>query len=80
MDWQSLQTNSENVVVCPVTGDHRTGSSQIRVVNIVDSAWERCFHWGNLVATHHSGNYLAYALTGTVLHLLSSFNCCHFIS
>ncbi|XP_057374740.1 enhancer of mRNA-decapping protein 4-like isoform X1 [Daphnia carinata] len=64
MDWQSVATNSsEEVVIYPVNGGHRSGSSQIKVKNIVDSAWDKSFHWGNLVATHFKGQYFAYALT-----------------
>lgn len=66
MDWQSVATGTKSdITIYPVTGNHRTGSSQIKVKNIVDSAWEKTFHWGNLVATHYKGNYFAYALTGT---------------
>lgn len=65
MDWQSVATkSSEDVVIYPVNGGHRSGSSQIKVKNIVDSSWDKAFHWGNLVATHCKGQYFAYALTG----------------
>ncbi|XP_046460109.1 enhancer of mRNA-decapping protein 4-like isoform X4 [Daphnia pulex] len=64
MDWQSVATkSSEDVVIYPVNGGHRSGSSQIKVKNIVDSSWDKAFHWGNLVATHYKGQYFAYALT-----------------
>ncbi len=64
MDWQSLPVTGECLTVIAAAGDHRTGSSQIKVKNIVDSAWAPTYHWGNLVTTHHSGQYFAYALTG----------------
>ena len=71
MDWQSMATNSsEEVVIYPVNGGHRSGSSQIKVKNIVDSAWDKSFHWGNLVATHFKGQFFAYALTGYFYQLL----------
>ncbi|KAK4023828.1 hypothetical protein OUZ56_009226 [Daphnia magna] len=64
MDWQSVATkSSEDVIIYPVNGGHRSGSSQIKVKNIVDSSWDKAFHWGNLVATHYKGQYFAYALT-----------------
>ena len=66
MDWQSVTTGtSEEIIVYPVNGGHRTGSSQVKVKNIVDSSWEKTFHWGNLVASHFMGEYFAYALTGS---------------
>ena len=64
MDWQSMATNSEDIIVYPVNGGHHTGSSQIKVKNIVDSVWDKTFHWGNLVAHHFKGQYFAYALRG----------------
>lgn len=84
MDWQSVATNSsEDVIIYPVNGGHRSGSSQIKVKNIVDSSWDKKFHWGNLVATHFKGQYFAYALTGACSHntcmhvftLLSKWSC-----
>ena len=66
-DWQTVATNaSEEVVVYPVNGRHQSGSSQIKVKNLVESVWDKSFHWGNLVATHFKGQYFAYALTGII--------------
>lgn len=67
MDWQSMPTNSDEIVVYPVRGGHQSGSSQIKVKNIVDSTWDKTFQWGNLVATHFKGQYFAYALKGNLL-------------
>ena len=70
MDWQSVTTrNSEEISVYPVNGGHRTGSSQVKVKNIVDSSWEKTFHWGSLVANHFKGQYFAYSVTGQLLLL-----------
>ena len=67
MDWQSMPTNSDEIVVYPVRGGHQSGSSQIKVKNIVDSTWDKTFQWGNLVATHFKGQYFAFALNGNLL-------------
>ena len=67
MDWQSMPTNSDEIVVYPVRGGHQSGSSQIKAKNIVDSTWDKSFQWGNLVATHFKGQYFAYALKGNLL-------------
>jgi len=67
MDWQSMPTNSDEIVVYPVRGGHQSGSSQIKVKNIMDSTRNKTFQWGNLVATHFMGQYFAYALKGNFL-------------
>lgn len=78
MDWQSVATkSSEDVIIYPVNGGHRSGSSQIKVKNIVDSSWDKAFHWGNLVATHYKGQYFAYALTGYFYKTLQVPDCTH---
>jgi len=43
MDWQSMPTNSDEIVVYPVRGGHQSGSSQIKAKNIVDSTWDKIF-------------------------------------
>ena len=63
---QSVATNSSEEVIFPVNGGHQSVSSQIKVENVVESVWDKSFHWGNLVSTHFKGQYFAYALTGII--------------
>ena len=60
----SVEIITNSVKVLPSSSNHQTGSSSLRVRNIVDYGWEHRYSIGRLVATHMSGSYIAYAVTG----------------
>lgn len=47
--------------------NHTSGSSAITTRNITNYPWDHHYLAGNLVAQHCSGDYLAYAIKGTVI-------------
>lgn len=55
---------AENVGIVPSSGDHVSGSSKVKLSNIVDYSWEEKFYPGQLLAVHMSGNYIAYSIKG----------------
>uniref|UniRef100_T1IHJ6 Uncharacterized protein n=1 Tax=Strigamia maritima TaxID=126957 RepID=T1IHJ6_STRMM len=60
---QSFDIYSQNVtVVVNSLNNHLSGSSRVRIKNIVDYGWEQKYYTGRLLATHLSGNYVAYSI------------------
>ncbi|XP_014259609.1 enhancer of mRNA-decapping protein 4 isoform X3 [Cimex lectularius] len=53
---------SEDVRVISSQGDHTTGSSKVKMHNIVDYSWEEKFYAGQLLAVHMGGKYFAYGI------------------
>uniref|UniRef100_A0A0A9WX41 Enhancer of mRNA-decapping protein 4 n=1 Tax=Lygus hesperus TaxID=30085 RepID=A0A0A9WX41_LYGHE len=53
---------STDVRIVSSPGDHVTGSSKVRMNNVVDYTWEEKFYSGQLLAVHMSGKYLAYGI------------------
>ncbi|XP_046688815.1 LOW QUALITY PROTEIN: enhancer of mRNA-decapping protein 4-like, partial [Homalodisca vitripennis] len=50
------------VSVTPSAGNHESGSSKVKVHNIVDYTWEERFHTGQLLAVHMGGVLIAYGI------------------
>ena len=50
------------VSILPSPGEHEVGSSKLKITNIVDYGWEHTYYTGQQVATHHSGDFFAYAI------------------
>lgn len=55
---------AENVIIIPSSGDHKNGSSKVKLSNVVDYSWEEKFYSGQLLAVHMGGNYIAYSIKG----------------
>ncbi|BES88647.1 Enhancer of mRNA-decapping protein [Nesidiocoris tenuis] len=53
---------STDVRIVSSTGDHVTGSSKVRMNNVVDYTWEEKFYSGQLLAVHMSGKFIAYGI------------------
>jgi enhancer of mRNA-decapping protein 4 len=58
----SAELFSRDVTIIPSSGEHETGSSKIKVKNVVDFSWEFRFYPGQLLALHLNGKYLAYGI------------------
>lgn len=50
------------ITVLPSTGEHVTGSSKVKLQNMVDYTWEERFYTGQLLAIHMCGKYIAYGI------------------
>lgn len=55
---------ASKVNVVPSPGDHESGSSKVKLHNIVDYTWEERFYTGQLLAVHIGGDYIAYGIKG----------------
>lgn len=40
---------------------------QVKITSVVNYAWEQRYYYGNLVAVHRDGDYVAFALKGKSL-------------
>uniref|UniRef100_T1I716 Enhancer of mRNA-decapping protein 4 WD40 repeat region domain-containing protein n=1 Tax=Rhodnius prolixus TaxID=13249 RepID=T1I716_RHOPR len=60
----SVPIISEDVTVISSTGVHVTGSSKVKMNNIVDYSWEERYYTGQLLAVHRDGKYIAYGIKG----------------
>lgn len=58
----TFEVVATDVVVAPSTGNHDSGSSKVKCMNIVDYTWEERFHTGQLLAVHMGGVYIAYGI------------------
>lgn len=65
---------AENVIVIPSPGDHKNGSSKVKLSNLVDYSWEERFYPGQLLAAHMSGSYIAYSIKGRSFLFVCMFN------
>lgn len=62
----SVLANSDVVTVVPSHGHHSSGSSKVKLTNVVDYTWEQRFYTGQILAVHISGKYIAYGIQGNV--------------
>ncbi|PNF32915.1 hypothetical protein B7P43_G01848 [Cryptotermes secundus] len=58
----SAEVFCEKVTIIPSSGQHETGSSKVKLKNVVDFSWELRFYTGQLLAVHVGGKYLAYGI------------------
>lgn len=58
----SYAVEGEQVTFICSPSDHTTGSSKVKIKNIVNFGWESKYYHGRLVAVHLFGVYFAYAL------------------
>lgn len=58
----SFGIHAQDVVIYPSSPLHSSGSSKVKIHNVVDYGWEQKSYIGRLVSVHLSGNYLAYSL------------------
>ncbi|XP_046677270.1 enhancer of mRNA-decapping protein 4-like, partial [Homalodisca vitripennis] len=58
----SVEVCATEVSVTPSAGNHESGSSKVKVHNIVDYTWEERFHTGQLLAVHMGGVLIAYGI------------------
>ncbi|XP_021913253.1 enhancer of mRNA-decapping protein 4 isoform X2 [Zootermopsis nevadensis] len=58
----SSEVFCEKVTIVPSSGLHETGSSKVKLKNVVDFSWELRFYTGQLLAVHVGGKYIAYGL------------------
>lgn len=65
----SSEVFCEKVTIVPSSGLHETGSSKVKLKNVVDFSWELRFYTGQLLAVHVGGKYVAYGIKGK-LHVL----------
>lgn len=65
----SSEVFCERVTIIPSSGLHETGSSKVKLKNVVDFSWEWRFYTGQLLAVHVGGKYVAYGIKGK-LHML----------
>ncbi|XP_054281595.1 enhancer of mRNA-decapping protein 4 [Macrosteles quadrilineatus] len=59
---EPFEVYATDVAVIPSQGTHDTGSSKVKLHNMVDYTWEERFYTGQLLAVHMSGVYIAYGL------------------
>jgi enhancer of mRNA-decapping protein 4 len=60
----SSEVFCEKVTIIPSSGQHETGSSKVKLKNVVDFSWEWRFYTGQLLAVHVGGKYIAYGIKG----------------
>ncbi|KAK9510735.1 hypothetical protein O3M35_005461 [Rhynocoris fuscipes] len=60
----SFPITCEEVKVISSSGAHATGSSKVKMNNIVDYSWEERYYTGQLLAVHRDGKYIAYGIKG----------------
>lgn len=60
----SQEVFATEVAVSPSSGTHDSGSSKVKLHNIVDYTWEERFYTGQLLAVHIGGVYIAYGIKG----------------
>lgn len=53
-----------DITVIPSAGGHDSGSSKVKLQNMVDYTWEERFYTGQLLAVHMGGKYIAYGIKG----------------
>lgn len=58
----SSEVFCEKVTIVPSSGLHETGSSKVKLKNVVDFSWEMRFYTGQLLAVHVGGKYVAYGI------------------
>lgn len=58
----SSEVFCEQVTIVPSSGLHETGSSKVKLKNVVDFSWEWRFYTGQLLAVHVDGKYVAYGI------------------
>ena len=61
-ECNSSEVFSENVTIIPSSGLHESGSSKVKLKNVVDFNWELRFYTGQLLAVHVDGKYVAYGI------------------
>ncbi|PSN46679.1 hypothetical protein C0J52_06384 [Blattella germanica] len=61
-DSNSTEVCCENVSIIPSSGLHESGSSKVKLKNVVDFSWELRFYSGQLLAVHVEGKYVAYGI------------------
>ncbi|XP_075211896.1 enhancer of mRNA-decapping protein 4 homolog Ge-1 isoform X2 [Lycorma delicatula] len=61
-DSHTVEICDTDVTIIPSAGDHSTGSSKVKLQNVVDYTWEERFYTGQLLAVHMAGKYLAYGI------------------
>ncbi|XP_069698744.1 enhancer of mRNA-decapping protein 4 isoform X2 [Periplaneta americana] len=61
-DSNSSEVFCEKVTIIPSSGLHETGSSKVKLKNVVDYSWELRFCTGQLLAVHVGGKYIAYGI------------------
>lgn len=66
----SQEVFATELAVIPSSGTHDSGSSKVKLHNIVDYTWEERFYTGQLLAVHIGGEYIAYGIKGT--HYIST--------
>uniref|UniRef100_A0A1B6MJB4 Uncharacterized protein n=1 Tax=Graphocephala atropunctata TaxID=36148 RepID=A0A1B6MJB4_9HEMI len=59
---ESMEVCAKNVLVTPSPGNHESGSSKVKLHNIVDYTWEERFYTGQLLAVHIGGTFIAYGI------------------
>lgn len=64
-DSHTAEIYATDVTIIPSAGDHSTGSSKVKLQNVVDYTWEERFYTGQLLAVHMAGKYLAYGIKGS---------------
>ncbi|RZF41112.1 hypothetical protein LSTR_LSTR002744 [Laodelphax striatellus] len=60
-----VEVYASDVTILPSAGIHSTGSSKVKLKNIVDYLWEERFYTGQLLAVHMGGVYVAYGINST---------------
>ncbi|XP_067007664.2 enhancer of mRNA-decapping protein 4 [Anabrus simplex] len=61
-DNNSAEVYCDDVTIFPSSGKHESGSSKVKLKNIVDFSWELRFYTGQLLAVHVAGKYVAYGI------------------
>ncbi|KAK7869897.1 hypothetical protein R5R35_013695 [Gryllus longicercus] len=61
-DENCKEVVSHDVKLVPSSGEHESGSSKVKLRNIVDFSWEHRFYTGQLLAVHMGGKYVAYGI------------------
>ncbi|XP_076330889.1 enhancer of mRNA-decapping protein 4 homolog Ge-1 [Tachypleus tridentatus] len=73
----SFEIYNKDVTIYPSPSPRPSGSSKIKIQNIVDYGWEYRYYWGKLVACHNSSKFLAYVIKApnTVYGAVRVMNC-----
>lgn len=65
-----------DITVITGAGQHDSGSSKVKLKNIVDYTWEERFYTGTLLAVHMGGKYIAYGIKGELVMGICAYCFC----
>ncbi|KAK7478360.1 hypothetical protein BaRGS_00030364 [Batillaria attramentaria] len=60
----SVYGREVDIYIAPSLDGPRAGSNKVKITPVVNHAWEQRYYYGNLVAVHRDGDFVAFVLKG----------------